>query len=119
MIRNRLPLLLALALFFPAFASADAPLIDGTVWTVSSEVEKESYLVGVGNLMSVEIAFHSQIDNPPSSDQTTIKKLWDGISEVSINELMATIDDWYRSNQDSMDTPALVVLWITYVEPED
>ncbi len=119
MIKFRLLQLLALTLFVPALAFADAPLIDGEVWMVSSESEKEAYLVGVGNLMTVEYVVQQEAENSPTTDQTAIPDLWQGISEQSINGLVKAVDDWYKANPDSLDRPVLVVIWRTFVEPEE
>jgi hypothetical protein len=50
----------------------DVPLIDGNIWAVSTEVEKESYLVGAGNFMTVEHVFQQQMDNPPTDEQSAV-----------------------------------------------
>jgi hypothetical protein len=100
-----------------AFAE-DVPLIDGNVWSESTDVEKESYLVGAANFMTVEHVFQQQMDDPPTDEQSAVPRYWDAIEDVTINDMVAVIDSWYTDNPDELETPVLVVIWNEYVEKE-
>ena len=111
-------LVFALGSAFADDASDDVPLIDGTIWTESTDVEKESYLVGAGNFMTVEYVFQQQMDNPPTDEQSAVPRYWHAIEDVTLNDMIVVIDRWYADNPDSQETPVLVVIWNEYVENE-
>ena len=114
--------ILALAaglLMFGATASADdPPLVDGSIWTVSTEAEKEAYLIGAGNFMTVEYIVQSKADTAPSEDQSAISRWYAALEDSTIDELVAAVDDYYASNADELDTPVLVAIWNTFVETD-
>ena len=96
----------------------DIPLIDGNIWAVSTDVEKESYLVGAGNFLTVEYVFQQQMENPPTDEQSSVPRYWDGLEGSTINEMIADVDKWYEDNPDELEKPVLVVIWNEYVEEE-
>ena len=113
----------ACLLLFAAVAGAqdaeDIPLTDGVGWMASSTVEKTAYIVGANDLLVVEYISQLKSDNPPTEDQTSIHGYWNALDGVTIDELIATLDGFYDSNPNSMDTPVMVVIWNTYVEPDE
>ena len=108
----------ALGSAFADDASDDVPLIDGIIWAESTDVEKESYLVGAGNFMTVEYVFQQQIENPPTDEQSAVPRYWHAIEDVTLNDMIDVIDSWYMDNPAELETPVLVVIWNEYVEKE-
>ena len=113
----------ACLLLFAAVAGAqdaeDIPLTDGVGWMASSTVEKTAYVVGANDLLVVEYIAQQKSDNPPTEEQSSIPGFWEALDGVTINEFIATLDSFYESNPDSMETPVMVVIWNTYVEPDE
>jgi hypothetical protein len=99
-------------------AVEEVPLIDGSIWAESTEVEKESYLVGAGNFMTVEYVFQKQMKDPPTDEQSAVPRYWHAIEDVTLNDMIGAIDSWYAENPDKLETPVLVVIWNEYVEKE-
>jgi len=111
--------LAAIAIGFGGNAAAESlTLVDGTVWTASSEQEKEAYLVGAANFLSVEYIVQSKADQRPTDQQSSIGRWWSALEHISINEAMAVIDDWYEVHPDRLGEPVLVVIWNSYVETD-
>ena len=75
-------------------AVEDVPLIDGIIWAVSSDVEKETYLVGAGNFMTVEYVVQQQADSPPTDEQSAVSRYWHAIEAVTLNDMIDVIDNW-------------------------
>ena len=108
----------AFAFCVSAQAQEPPPLIDGTIWTESSEVEKESYLVGASDFLMVELIVQSKADTPLTDDQSAISEWHDALEHVIYEDLIEAIDAWYAANPGSIDTPVLVVVWNEYVETD-
>ena len=99
-------------------AQADEiPLADGKSWMESTNVEKTAYIVGASNMLVVEYITQQKSGNPPTKEQSSVPGFWDNTEGVSIDQLIAAIDRFYKDNPGSMETPVLVVIWNTYVEP--
>ncbi len=111
-------LCLAVGAFDTAFAEEDTPLTDGTLWGESSHVEKTAYLVGAGNFPTVEYVVQQQSDTQPTDEQSSIRQFWDGLEDVSLNELIDAVDNFYQENPDKLTVPVLVVIWNSFVETD-
>ena len=109
---------LAMSAFGTAFAEEDSPMVDGVMWEESSHVEKIAYLVGAGNFLTVEYIVQQKSENPPADEQTSIDEWWEAIEGTSLDDLIATVDAYYRDNPRQMTVPVLVVIWNTYVETD-
>ncbi len=109
---------LAVGAFGTAFAEEDIPLTEGTLWGESSRVEKTAYLVGAGNFLTVEYVVQQQSDTQPTDEQSSIRQFWDGLEDVSLNELIDAVDNFYQENPDKLTVPVLVVIWNSFVETD-
>ncbi len=118
-IRNLcLVLVASLSVLGGAVIAEEAPLVDGSVWTVSTEEEKEAYLVGAGNFMTVEYIVQSKAETAPSDEQSAVSAWWGALEDTTINDLVGAVDSFYGNNPDKMDVPVLVVIWNTFVETD-
>lgn len=104
--------------FGTAFAEDDSPMADGVMWEESSHVEKTAYLVGAGNFLTVEYIVQQKSENQPSDEQSAIRRWWDELEDVSLDELIETVDTFYRDNPNQMTVPVLVVIWNAFVETD-
>lgn len=115
--------ILFVALIGTLFGSAsvlaeEKPLVDGNVWVASSETEKEAYMIGAGNFMTIEYIVQSKADSELTDDQSSVPEWWAALEDTTINDVVAAVDAWYASNPGSMDTPVLVVVWNSLVETD-
>lgn len=99
-------------------AGEDVPLADGGLWTKSSRAEKVAYIVGAGNMMVVEYLFQEAAKKRPSDDQTVIQRFYRGVDNLTLDDLIGRIDQWYKKNPDKLKEPVLVVIWQDVVEPK-
>ena len=76
-----------------------------------------SYIVGLSNLLDAEYAFQQKSGNPPSSDQSFIVTLWENVDDLTLDECVDRIDQWYENNPADMDTVVIDVIWVDMVEP--
>ena len=110
---------LVIAAFGTAVAQEeDSPMVAGTMWGESSHPEKIAFLVGAGNFLTVEYIVQQKSENQASDEQSSIRRWWDGLEAVSLDELIETADAFYRDNPNQMTVPVLVVLWNAYIETD-
>jgi hypothetical protein len=91
-------------------------LADGNDWNSSTESERNAYLVGISNMISVGNAY--DIKKLPGEDKTFMRQAYQGLSDTTIPEAIQRVDAWYRANPARLDVPILSVLWIDIVKPK-
>ena len=109
---------IAIGAFGTAFAEEDIPLTDGTLWRESSHVEKTACLVSAGNFLTVEYVVQQQSDTQPTEEQSSVRQYWDRLEDVSLDELIDAVDNFYQENPDKLTVPVLVVIWNSFVETD-
>ncbi len=95
----------------------DAPIVAGKLWGESSTVEKKSYLLGAGNFISLEYEYQSRTQQPPTPEQSSVPDFFKHTDQITLDQAIQAVDEWYQSNPGKMATPVLTVLWDTLVEP--
>lgn len=58
------------------------------------------------------------MENPPTNEQTSVTRYWDGLEGTTLNQMVEVIDNWYEANPDELERPVLVVIWNEYVEKD-
>lgn len=91
-------------------------LADGNDWKNSTDSERNAYLVGISNMISVGNAYDSK--KVPGEDKTFMRQAYLGLQGTTIPEAVKRVDAWYRANPDRLDVPVLSVLWIDIVKPK-
>ena len=91
-------------------------LADGNDWNNSTDSERNAYLVGISNMISVGNAYDTR--KIPGEDRTFMRQAYLGLKGTTIPEAVQRVDAWYRSNPDRLDVPVLSVLWINIVKPK-
>ena len=99
-------------------AAEDVPIVDGTLWMQSSDVEKRSYVIGAGNFISIEYLYQSKAEQPPTYHQSSVPDFYKYTDGLTLDEIIEAADNWYKNHPDDMDTPVLTVFWDTLVEPK-
>ncbi len=95
----------------------DVPLVDGKLWRISSKIEKKSFLIGASNLLSIEYTYQIKGKNPPTDKQSIIPRFYKNIDDVTLDQAIDKIDQWYQDNPDKLNEPVLAVIWLSMVEP--
>ncbi len=66
--------------------------------------------------MSAEYAFQKESGFPDDS-KSSIRRVYEGTDEATLDEAVKRIDDWYKNNPDKIDETVLEVIWLDMVEP--
>ena len=111
--------LILCAMASAAMAQGEIPLTDGEGWLASSKVEKTAYIVGANDLLVVEYITQQKNNAGLTKEESSVQGYWDGLEGETIEGLIETIDSFYENNPESMETPVMVVIWNSYVEPEN
>jgi hypothetical protein len=113
-------LVIAVANVLLAAASAAAhadeiPLVTGQQWVQSSDLVKKSYLIGIANIVQVELAYEG--GNSPRDEQTVVPRFARGLRGETLDSVRSRVDQWYASHPDQLQRPVIETIWFEMVLP--
>lgn len=89
---------------------------DGNDWQKSSVEQKRTFLFGIANALSVAIGWDAR--HVPEGQTTFSRRAREGLAGTTLEESLARIDAWYRTNPTKLDTPVVAVLWLDIAKPK-
>ncbi len=98
-----------------AAQAQEIPLVTGEHWTKSTEQSKKAYLVGLTNMLQVEIAY--QAGNTLPESQTVVPRFAKGLKGNTLDGAIAKVDAWYAKNPGRMQQPVIETIWYELVVP--
>jgi hypothetical protein len=94
-------------------------ILEGEVWQGMSHDEKTAFIWGVGHLATFEYRA-MEGDNGMTqqrADSSLIPPLVETLRQHSINEVVTTIDNYYRDHPDQVQRPVLNAIFQTLIFP--
>lgn len=95
----------------------EIPLITGQHWIESSEQAKKAYLIGIANVIQVDIAYRAQVGNSPPDTQSVIPRLAKGLQGQTLETVREGLDRWYATHSDRLQRPVIETIWFEMVVP--
>ena len=105
----------ALAVAWSSARADEVPVITGEHWTKSSEQLKKVYLIGMANVIQIEMAYHAA--NPPSDAQSIVPRFAKGLKGETLDSVREALDRWYAANPDKLQRPVIETIWFEKVVP--
>lgn len=93
----------------------EVPLVTGEHWVKSSEELKKVYLVGIANIVQVEMAYHGS--NPAPDSQSFLPRLVKGLKGQTLDSVREGLNKWYAAHPDRLQRPVLETIWFEMVVP--
>jgi hypothetical protein len=95
----------------------EIPIVTGEHWTRSSEDVKKAYLVGLANVIQIEVAYHA--GNPPPDTQSFIPRVAKGLKGGghTLASVQEGLNKWYASHPDQLQRPVIETIWFEMVVP--
>jgi len=110
-----LPVLLAVS-GATAWAAEDLVIVNGEHWVSSSLEQKRAYLFGVGNVLEIEQAMAGD-EYEVRRGRSIVPVLLDGLSGVSIANIVTQLDKFYADHSDQIKRPVIEVLYLEMALP--
>ena len=95
--------------------AADIPLADGTQWVKSTEEVKKAYLIGISNVIQLEVAY--QADNPVPEGRSLAPRAAKGMTGQTLSSVLESLDKWYGAHPEQLQRPVLETIWFEMVVP--
>ena len=93
----------------------ELPLVTGKQWTESTDQVKKAYLIGIGNLVQVERAYHA--GNAPSDAQSVLPRMAKGLQGETLDSVREGLDRWYASHPNQLQRPVIETIWFEMAMP--
>ena len=101
---------------FVAWAGEDLEIVIGEHWTDSSMEQRRAYLFGVGNMLEIEQAMAGDTYQSMRG-RSVVPVLLEGLSGVSISDIVAQLDKFYADHPDQLNRPVIEVLYLEMALP--
>jgi len=99
-----------------AWAAEDLEIVNGEHWVSSSLEQKRAYLFGIGNVLEIEQAMAGD-DYEARRGRSIIHVLLDGLSGISIANIVTQLDKFYADHSDQIKRPVIEVLYLEMALP--
>ena len=106
---------LSLALLCSGARAQEVLIVTGEHWTKSGNDLKKAYLLGIANLMQVEVAYLGS--NQVPDQQNFVPRMARGLRGETVDSVRDKIDAWYAANPTRLSRPVIDVLWGEIVVP--
>ena len=105
----------ALAVTWGVARAQEVPLVTGEHWTKSSEEAKKAYLIGIANIVLLEMAYEGA--NPASDAQSFLPRMVKGLKGHSLDTVREALNKWYAAHPDQLNRPVIETIWFELVVP--
>jgi hypothetical protein len=93
----------------------EIPLITGEHWTKSSEEMKKAYLLGMANIVQIELAYEGP--SPAPDAQSVLPRMVKGLKGHTLDSVREALNKWYAAHPDQMQRPVIETIWFEMVVP--
>jgi hypothetical protein len=93
----------------------EVPLATGEHWTKSSEEMKKAYLVGIANIVLLEMTYEGA--NQASDAQSMLPRMVKGLKGHTLDTVREALNKWYAAHPDQLQRPVIETIWFEMVVP--
>lgn len=104
-----------LAVFVGAAIAQEVPLVTGEHWMKSTEEMKKAYLVGMANIVHVQLAYEGA--TPASDAQSILPRMAKGLKGQTLDSVREALNKWYAAHPDRLQRPVVETIWFEMVVP--
>ena len=104
-----------LAVFSGAALAQEVPLVTGEHWVKSTEEMKKAYLLGIANVVHIELAYEGAA--PASDAQSILPRMVKGLKGQTLDSVREALNKWYAEHPDRLQQPVIETIWFEMVVP--
>ena len=93
-----------------------APLLTGITWINMSQDQKTAYIWGAGDVIDLEQELMEIY--PELKRDSFVSKSVEGIGDVTMNDIVSTVDSFYQKNPDKVNLSVIRVIWDIMIKPK-
>lgn len=95
----------------------EMPVLKGDQWVAMDENSKVAFIWGAGHVITIEEVIMEKY--PDQKRDTFVTKVVEAASNtpMTMSQVVAMVDKFYKDNPDKTDTPVMAVIWDTMIKP--
>lgn len=95
----------------------EMPVLKGDQWVAMDENAKVAFIWGAGHVITIEEVIMEKY--PDQKRDTFVTKVVEAASNtpMTMSQVVAMVDKFYKDNPDKTDTPVMAVIWDTMIKP--
>jgi len=101
---------------YPVLSQSDVAVLKGDLWTTASRDSKVAFVWGVCSMIEVERIAMEKIPEIKVRNISAVAA--EGLKNVSLNDIVRAVDEYYKTNPANLDVPVLRIIWDTMVVPK-
>lgn len=101
---------------YPVLSQSDVAVLKGDLWTTASRDSKVAFVWGVCSMIEVERIAMEMIPELKVRNVSAVAA--EGLKNVSLNDIVRAVDEYYKANPGSLDVPVLRIIWDTMIVPK-
>jgi hypothetical protein len=101
---------------YPVLSQSDVAVLKGDLWTTASRDSKVAFVWGMCSMIEVERIAMERIPEIKVRNVSAVAA--EGLKNVSLNDIVRAVDDYYRTNPANLDVPVLRIIWDTMIVPK-
>lgn len=96
----------------------EMPVLKGDTWVKMSDDEKISFIWGVGHVVSIQEVL-GRDNEGLKKHNVFVNKVIEAheTKSMTMSEVSAQVDNFYKENPDKLDTPVMKVIWTESIVP--
>jgi hypothetical protein len=100
---------------YPVLAQSEVAVLKGDLWTTASRDSKVAFVWGVCSMIEVERIAMERIPELKVRNVSAVAA--EGLKNVSLNDIVRAVDEYYKTNPANLDVPVLRIIWDTMIVP--
>ncbi len=101
---------------YPVLSQSDVAVLKGDLWTTASRDSKVAFVWGMCSMIEAERIAMEMIREIKVRNISAVAA--EGLKNVSMNDMVRAVDDYYRANPANLDVPVLRIIWDTMIVPK-
>ncbi len=100
---------------YPVLSQSEVAVLKGDLWTTASQDSKVAFVWGVCSMIEVERIAMERIPELKVRNVSAVAA--EGLKNVSLNDIVRAVDEYYKTNPANLDVPVLRIIWDTMIVP--
>lgn len=101
---------------YPVLSQSEVAVLKGDLWTTASRDSKVAFVWGMCSMIEAERIAMEMIPEIKVRNISAVAA--EGLKNVSLNDIVRAVDDYYRANTANLAVPVLRIIWDTMIVPK-
>lgn len=91
-------------------------MLTGDIWQKAPPDDKVAFVWGLCHVVTIEHALMKKL--PSLNVENFSAKAAEGLADLTINDIVRGVDEYYMANPSKLETPVIMVMWEKLIKPK-